>query len=589
MIPFKAYFLFVIFLLLSTPSSAQADSSLSMHGKAKYPDNFSRFDYVDPKARKGGALRMGVVGTFDSLNPFIIKGKVARGLGLVYQSLLTRSQDEPFSLYSNLARTFKMAKDRSWISFKIDPAARFSDGSAVTAEDVLFSFETLKEKGRPNHRNYYRQVTKASLTNDQEIKFEFGAQNNWELPLIMGLMPVISKKYFTSHPFEKTSLSTPLGSGPYRLASVDPGRSLTFQRNENFWAKKQPAFQNRFNFDSVKFIYFRDETVAFEAFQAGLIDIWIEENPARWMQLKSSDKNRTVEIARRNPALMRSIALNTRREPLNDRRVREALTLALDFNWMNRTLFHGLYKRTDSYFDNSELEHPLLPSEAELDLLRPFQDELDRRLFKEPFKLPVTSGNGRNRKQLKQARSLLKEAGWRYKNGKLVSDKTKKSLELEVLLNSSKQLRLLTSFKQNLDRLGIDLTIRLMDSAGYQNRFNRFDFDMAIVQWGQSLSPGNEQSFYWSRDAAKTEGSRNYPGISLESVDSLIDIIRSAKERETLVTATHALDRVLIWGYYGIPLYHAEHRWIAAQPHIQIPVKPVNNGTDMSLWWSSLY
>jgi len=585
----KNCFLLVLLLVLWAHLPAYADRSLAMHGNAKYSVGFTGFDYVDPKAEKGGHLRMAVIGSFDSLNPFILKGKVAKGMGLVYQSLLTRSQDEPFSLYANLAQSFKVAEDRSWISFKIDPEARFSDGSAVTAEDVFFSFETLKEKGRPNHRHYYRQVKRALLLDDGSVKFEFGMQNNWELPLILGLMPVISKQFFTRNSFEKTSVQPPLGSGPYRLISVEPGRSLTFQRSENFWAGKHAAFQNRFNFNTIKFVYFRDETVAFEAFQAGLIDVWFEENPARWKILKSSQDLQTFEIPRRNPALMRSIALNTRRKPLDNKRVRKALTLAFDFNWMNRTLFHGLYKRTDSYFDNSELEHPPLPSAAERDLLRPFKEELDPLLFTKPFQLPITTGDGRNRKQLKKARALLEEAGWHYKDGRLVSQDEQKPLELEVLLNSSKQLRLLSSFKQNLDRLGIDLTIRLMDSAGYQNRLNQFDFDMALVQWGQSLSPGNEQSFYWSRTAARTEGSRNYPGIFLKSVDSLIDVIRSAKERDTLVTATHALDRILMWGYYGIPLYHAEHRWVAAQPYIQIPVKPINNGTDMSLWWSSFY
>ncbi|MCG8490723.1 MAG: extracellular solute-binding protein, partial [Sneathiellales bacterium] len=519
MIPFKARLLLLICLALSAPAlaSAEADHSLAMHGKAKYPENFSRFDYVDPKAKKGGQLRMAVVGSFDSLNPFIVQGKVATGLGLVYQSLLIRSQDEPFSLYANLAETFQIAKDRSWISFKIDPEARFSDGSTVTARDVLFSFETLKDKGRPNHRSYYRQVTKASVINDKEVKFEFGASNNWELPLVLGLMPVLSKKFFTNNPFEKTSLSSPLGTGPYRLSSVEAGRSLTFQRNENFWARKNPAFQNRFNFDTIRFLYFRDETVAFEAFQAGLIDVWIEGNPARWNRLKSSQNIQTFEIARKNPALMRSIAFNTRRHPLNDKRIRKALTLAFDFNWMNRTFFHGLYKRTESYFDNSELKHPPLPGEAELELLLPFREELDPQLFDKPFQLPATAGDGRDRKQLKKARALLEDAGWHYKKGQLISRNDQKPLELEVLLNSSKDLRLLTSFKENLGRLGIGLKVRLMDSAGYQNRLNKFDFDMAFVQWGQSLSPGNEQHFYWSSDAARTEGSRNYPGISLNA------------------------------------------------------------------------
>ncbi len=588
----KAQYLLALTMIIGLlgQTAEAGETALAMHDKAKYPPGFTHFSYVNPDAPKGGTLRLPTIGSFSSLNPFLVKGVAASGLGLVYQSLLTRSRDEPFTLYASLAKSYEIAPDRRWISFTLDERARFSDGSPLTVADVYFSFNTLRTKGRPNHRTYYGQVEKAEILGDNQIRFTFKGYNIWELPLIIGLMPILSKSYFETVDFTETTLKAPLGTGPYLVEKIEPGRQITYKRNPDFWGRDLAPYKGRYNFDKVVFDYFRDRNVAFEAFKAGQLDIWFEEDPSHWTHILDLQKqgigNFTAEhIAMKNPAPMLNLVFNTRRPAFANIKTREALIAAYDFNWTNTVLFHGLYKRTHSFFQSSELAGDKSPSAAETALLEPYRDELPAGIFKQAYRPPESDGSGQDRKRLREAKTLFKEAGWVLKDGKLTDPETGAPLTLEILVKSPEEIRLLSSYRKTLARLGITVSLRQMDSAGYQKRSTDYDYDMMIAMWDQSLSPGNEQDFYWSRAAADTPGTRNYPGIRLRSVDHLINLIKNAKSREDLVTATRALDRVLMWGQFGVPLHHVHGQWLAHGNAIKLPGQPSFWGTSLDVWW----
>lgn len=589
----KLYFpvLLLVFFFNVMPSYAD-QTAFSMHGNPKYNNDFKHFDYVNPSAPKGGILHLSAIGSFNSLNPFLIKGVPARGLGLVYQSLLTRSQDEAFSLYGSLAKSFDIAPDRSSITFTLDERARFSDGTAVGIEDVLFSFEILKTKGRPNHRQYYSNVHKVEPIGKSKIKFSFEGDNVWEMPLIIGLMPILSKSYYQRHKFDQTSLLPPVGSGPYIVEEIDAGRRITYRRNPDFWGWHLSQYVGRYNFDQIVFDYFRDNDVALEAFKSKEIDARFESDPGKWVNSLKSDKSDQTSFIREErslhiPAPMKGFIFNTRKDLFKDIRIRQALSFAFDFQWINKNLLYGQYQRTTSFFQNSDLAATGQPTPEEVELLTPFKDELPPSIFTEAFTLPQSDGTGRDRKNLRKAAALLKKAGWIFVDGTLVHAKSKKPFQFEILVNDQRNIKLLSAFQKNLKRLGITATLRIIDTASYQNRLTTFDFDMIIGQWGQSLSPGNEQSFYWSKHAAQTNGSRNYPGISLNSVDHLISLIRTARTRDDLKTSVRALDRVLLTGHFVIPLYHSSKQWIAHWPHIRLPEKTSNYGTGLDVWWYS--
>jgi len=563
--------------------------SLSMHGTPKYKENFTHFSYVNKSAPKGGSIHLGVVGNYNSLNPYLIKGVPAAGLGLVYQSLLSRSRDEAFSLYANIAKSFEIAPDRRWITFKIDPRARFSDGTRLTAKDVLFSFQVLRKEGRPNHRHYYAKVNRAKILDDDHILFSFKGEDVWELPLIMGLMPILSSTHYAFNKFGKTTLNPAPGSGPYVIEKIHAGRQIIYKRNEKFWGWPLPQFQGRYNFDRIIYDYFRDSDVALEAFKAGTIDIRFESDPGKWTANhenshsgKSYQKeSRILQI----PAPMKALAFNTRRALFNNRHVRQALNLAFDFEWLNKNLLHGVYKRTTSFFQNSPLANKGIPSDEEITLLSLYESELPSELFVNEFTLPISDGSGRDRKHLKEARLLLEKAGWRLSKGALTHKDTNQKFEFEFLLQNAQEVKLLTSYRQNLSRLGIKTSIRVIDSASYQNRLTDYDFDIIIATWGQSLSPGNEQSFYWSQTSANTSGTRNYPGIKLRSIDFLISRIKNARTYESLKISTRALDRVLLFGHYVIPLYHTDEQWLYRWPHIMFPATTSYYGIGPDVGW----
>ncbi|MFW6138531.1 MAG: extracellular solute-binding protein [Spirochaetota bacterium] len=577
--------------MLGFAENTSITHALSMYGDVKYPPGFDHFQYVNPDAPKGGKVKLGVVGTFDSLNPFILKGVTVSGAGLLFDTLTVQSDDEPFSEYGLLAEKMEVPEDRSWVTFFLRPEARWHDGSPVTSEDVIFSFETLMSKGHPFYRAYYESVEKVEKLGKYKVKFVFGEGTNRELPLIMGQLPVFSKAYYSKHPFAKTSLSPPVGSGPYKVVDVKPGRSITYQRDPNYWGRNLPVNKGRYNFDTISFEYYRDETVAIEAFKAGEYDFRLEHIAKVWAtayQGPEYEKGLLIkeELPNNNPAGMQAFVFNTRRSFFKDRKVRWALAHVFDFEWTNKTLFYGAYTRTESYFANSELASDGLPSEAELELLEPFRGRVPEEVFTREYHPPSTDGSGNIRENLRKALGLLREAGWEPRGGVLVNTSTGQPFRLEILIVQPSMERVIVPFKDNLKRLGIQANIRLVDNSQYINRVDNFDFDMIVHTWRQSLSPGNEQRNFWSSKAADTPGSENLAGIKSPAVDALIGKVISASDRKTLVVACHALDLVLLWGHYVIPHWHITKYRITYWNKFGRPsIKPKYSLGFTDTWW----
>ncbi|MEM7122744.1 MAG: extracellular solute-binding protein [Pseudomonadota bacterium] len=575
----------------SESTAGEVQTALAMHGDPAYPPDMTHFAYADLDAQVGGTLRLTAVGTFDNLNPYIILGVPAQGLGLVFESLMERSQDEPFTLYPLIAESIELADDRSWITFHINPEARFQDGTPVTADDVLFTWRTLRDEGRPHTRTYYSEVTEAEALDSLSVRFTFRS-GNWEMPLIMGLMPVLSMSYFETHEFDKTTLQPPLGTGPYRVAQVEAGQRIVYQRDPDYWGWDLPVNQGRYNFDQISYTYFRDANAALQAFLAGDVDARFEDDETRWATGYDTPAARrgdiiTEEVQHGRPSGMSALVFNTRRDLFDDVRVREALGLAFDFEWTNRNLLHGAYERTTSMFDNADLASSGLPVGMELALLEPYRDQLPPELFNEPFALSVTDGSGQLRQQLQAARDLLSDAGWQVIDGTLTRSSDGRTFDFEILLDDSRWERILLPYTRNLARLGITARLRTVDSAQYQLRRSDFDYDAIVYRWGQSLSPGNEQFIYWSSEAAESPGSRNYAGVTDPVVDSLITKLVDARDRDELVAAARALDRVLLWGHYGMPLFHLEVDNIARWSSIERPAISPLYGPDISTWWQS--
>jgi len=541
---------------------------LSLFDSLKYPAEFEHFEYVNPVAPKGGTVRLSSIGSFDTLNPFTLKGRPAAGARLVYDQLLAPAADEPSSEYGLLAESVEVPEDKSWVAFTLRAEARWHDGKPVTPEDVIFSLEVLKTKGQPFFRFYYANVEKAEKTGPRTVKFSFSGSGNRELPLIVGQLMILPKHYWEGRDFEKTTLEPPLGSGPYKIGEVDPGRSFTIERVEDYWARDLPVNRGRYNFGTVRWEYYRDDTVAFEAFKTHGYDFIRENNSKRWAtgyDFPALKKGYAVKeaIGHESPTGMQGFVFNTRRAKFASPKVREALNYAFDFEWSNKNLFYGIYSRSRSYFSNSELATRGLPEGAELALLEPFRDKLPPEVFSEEYIPPATDGSGKNRKNLRTAKNLLEEAGWKVIDKKLTHQDTGEVMEIEFLLISPAFERVVGPLTKNLERLGVEAQVRLVDTAQYQNRVNEFDFDVVVNSWGQSLSPGNEQRDFWSTDAADRQGSRNYAGIKDPVVDALIDKIIYAPDRTSLVAATRALDRVLLWGHYVIPNWHTREFRVA--------------------------
>jgi len=547
----------------ATDYTAPPAHGIAMHGDLKYAPDFKHFEYVDPNAPKGGTIVAEASGSFDSFNPYVLRGQAAAGITLLYDTLTEQALDEPFTEYGVLAGTIEMPEDRAWVAFNLRPEAKWHDGRPVTADDVVWTFNTLVEKGAPFYRAYYGDVAEVKATSEQRVLFVFKDGINRELPLIIGQLPVLPKHWWEGRDFSAPLLEPPLGSGPYRMKSFEAARSVTYERVEDYWGRNVPAMRGRWNAGTIRYEYFRDRDVATEAFKAGAFDLRAENSSKRWATAfdfpgLAAGMVIKEEVPHENVAGMQGFAFNTRRPIFQDRRVREAIGYAFDFEWSNKALMYDAYTRTDSYFDNSELGSSGLPSGAELALLEPFRDQLPPEVFNKEFKVPTTDGSGNPRDNLRAALKLLREAGWAVKDG-VLRNAGGQALAFEILLVSqSGQDRIALPFVSNLEKLGIKASVRNVDPAQYQNRERDFDFDMIVGLFGQSQSPGNEQRDYWSSEAADAPGSRNVIGVRDPVVDALIEKVIRAPDREALVAATRALDRVLLWGFYVVPHFHSE-------------------------------
>lgn len=600
MFAFQLHFRFALFVLLTlflataSPSSAEPPwrHGLALHYDLKYPPDFTHFDYVNPDAPKGGELRLAGIGTFDSLNPFILRGTPPLGMGMVFETLTERSQDEPFSEYGLIAESMMIPEDHSWVAFTLREEARFHDGSPITVQDVIFTLELLQTKGHPFYRAYYANVVSAEEIGPRQVRFSFGGTMNRELPLIIGQMPVLSKAYWQDRDFDRTTLDIPMGSGPYRIARVEPGRSITYQRVEDYWAADLPVNRGRYNFDEMRYDYYRDVNVALEAFKAGQYD-FRQENVARnWATGYDGPALRQgrivmAEIPHELPTGMQGFAFNTRRPMFRDPLVRQALAEVFDFEWSNANLFHGAYTRTVSYFSNSELASAGLPSPEELRLLEPHRNILPESVFSTEFQPSVTDGSGNIRENMRRALDLLEQAGWTIsgRDRKLRHTSGGEALEFEILLNDSIFERVCLPYARNLERLGITARVRTVDATQYQNRMNDFDFDMTVGLFPQSLSPGNEQRDFWTSEAAATPGSRNILGVRDPVVDELVDLVIAAPDRKSLITRTRALDRVLLHGHYVVPHWHSREFRVAYWDKFARPEVNPRYGLALDAWW----
>jgi len=585
-----------LFLVLAPVAGAGAAEvkvatvhALSLIGAPKYGPDFKQLDYVNPAAPKGGELKLYDIGGFDSLNPFIIKGNPAPGIGLIYESLLGSTSDDASAEYGLLAASIEVPEDLSWVAFDLRPEARWQDGQPVTAEDVIWSFNTLKENGAPLYRFYYANVAKVEALSPTKVKFTFSGARNRELPQIMGQLPVLPKHYWEKRDFSRTTLDAWPGSGPYRIKSVDANRSITFERVADYWGKDLPLNRGRFNFDTIRYDSYRDPTVALQAFTAHQYDFRLEDSSKAWAtayDFPALRKKLVVkeDVPNARPTGMQAFVYNTRRAIFADRRVREALGYAFDFEWSNKNLFYGQYTRTKSFFSNSELASSGPPGGGELKLLEKFRGKEPEEIFTKAFEPPKTDGSGLPRENLRIASKILEDAGWKIKDGVRVSPDGK-PLQFEFLLVQPDFERVVAPFIRNLAHLGVKAGIRLVDTAQYQNRVRDFDFDIIVGSWGQSESPGNEQREMWTSAAAERPGSRNLAGVHDPVVDALVDTLIAAPDRASLVTATRALDRVLLWGFYVIPQWHLTYDRLAYWNKFGRTAITPKYGVDIYAWW----
>ncbi|MDR3466195.1 MAG: extracellular solute-binding protein [Xanthobacteraceae bacterium] len=581
-------------LAASAEPAARSAHGLAMIGEPALPPDFDHLPYANPAAPKGGRLVIGLPGTFDSLNPFIVRGSAVPQIrGYVVESLLARGQDEPFTLYGLLARSIDIDDARSFITFRIDPRARFSNGEPVTAEDVVFSWRLLRDKGRPNYRIYYGKIARAEILDPLTVRFDFGGVSDRELPLILGLMPILDHTTVDDARFEETSLAPPVGSGPYRVTSVKAGASLTLTRAPEYWGRDLPVNRGLWNFDEVRLDFYREANGAFEAFKRGLYDFRREDEPLRWHEGYDFPAARRGDVIRDEivtglPKPTEYLVFNTRRAVFADLRVRQALTMLFDFNWINRNYWFGLYARAGGFFAGSELSAYGQPATArERELLKPYDGVVRPDILDGSWRLPASDGSGRDRTVLSAALRLLDAAGYELDGLTLRNRATKAPLAFEILVTTRDQERIALAYASDVKRAGIAATVRAVDAAQFDQRRLAYDFDMIDNRWDQSLSPGNEQSFYWGSAAADIPGTRNYMGVKEPAIDAMIAAMLEARERPDFVAAVRALDRILMTGFYAIPLYQIEKQWIARWNRIQQPQTRALSGYLPETWWQS--
>jgi len=566
---------------------------LSAFGDLKYPAGFKHFDWVNPDAPRGGRLTMigtSALTTFDSFNPFILKGDPAQGLGLLFDSLMTPSLDEPDAVYGLVAHSAELAPDRGHVTFHMRPEASFADGSPVTSADVVFTFDVLKQKGHPAFRSALRDVAKAEAIDARTVRYSFTVPNSRDLPLAVAGLPILSKVYYATREFDHTTLEPPLASGPYKIGDYKAGTFVSYRRRDDYWGNDLPVHRGRYNFDELRYDYFRDRSAGLLALQAGELDLREEFTSRDWMtgyDIPAVKAGRLVKLTLpdETPSGAQGFFLNARRAKLADARVRKALDYAFDFEFTNKALFYGLYTRTESFFENSPLKATGKPSAAELALLEPFRDQLPPAVFEEPYGPPVSNGSGKDRRLLQAADKLLKEAGWQIKNGKRVNSKGE-VLELEFLITDPTSERILTGYVENLNRLGLAINVRRVDPAQLERRRKTFDFDIISARYVMSLTPGVELRTLWGSDAARTEGTRNLSGVSHPAIDALIAKVIEARSRKELETATHALDRVLRAGHHWVPQWYKPAHHIAYWDKYSRPaIKPRYDRGITHSWW----
>ncbi|WP_247786832.1 extracellular solute-binding protein [Bradyrhizobium sp. 170] len=573
-------------------AKAAESHALAMHGVPALPPGFTHMPYANPDAPKGGRLVWGLLGTFDSLNPQIVRGIAVQQIrGFVVESLMARGNDEAFTLYGLLAKSVETDDARSYVTFHLDPQARFADGKPVTAEDVLFSWELLRDKGRPNHRQYYSKVAKAEAPDPRTVRFDFGGANDRELPLILGLMPVLPRHAVDPATFEETTMTGPIGSGPYRVTAVKPGASVTLTRNPDYWGRDLPANRGLWNFDEIRLDFYRESNGQFEAFKRGLYDFRVEHEPLRWHDGYDFPAARSGEVIRDTiktgmPQPSEFLVFNTRRPVFSDIRVRQALTLLFDFEWINRNYFFGLYARVAGFFAGSELSAYARPAdERERELLKPFAERIPPDILDGSYRLPVTDGSGRDRTTLRSALKLLSEAGYDLDGTVLRQRSTRTPLTFEILVTTRDQERIALAYQRDLKRAGIEASVRAVDPVQFDQRRLGYEFDMLQNRWDQSLSPGNEQSFYFGSQAADIPGTRNYMGAKEPAIDALIAALLEARERPAFVSAVRALDRALMSGFYAIPVINVPEQWIARWNRVERPVATALTGYLPETWW----
>jgi peptide/nickel transport system substrate-binding protein len=585
-----------------TPARAGESHAIAMQGAPALAAGFDHFGYANPAAPKGGRLTQGVLGTFDSLNPFIVRGLPPQGLraplvsannaisGYVVESLMVRGYDEPFTLYGLLAKTVETDAARSYVTFALDPDARFSDGKPVTAEDVVFTWALLRDHGRPNHRTYYSKVIKAEVLGERRVRFDLPGDDR-ELPLILALMPVLAKHAVDPETFEDTSMTPLLGSGPYRVGQIDAGKSITLARDPDYWGRDLAVNRGFWNFDEVRFDYYRDANSYHEAFKKGLFDVRKEDDPGRWTTAYEFPALRDGRVIKETftsglPKPSLNFVFNTRRPVFADTRVREALALLFDFEWVNRSIFFGLYRRSASFFEGSELSaRGRSADERERALLAPFPDAVRTDVLDGIWQPPVTDGSGRDRTLLRRALELLGAAGYELRGTELFEKRSGKPLSFEILTVNRDEERLALLYAAQLKRAGITAQVRLVDAVQYEARRIAFDFDMIQARWDESLSPGNEQAFYWSSAAADSNGSRNYMGLKSPAADAMIAALLKAATREEVVASVRALDRVLMSGSFVVPLFYAPEQWLARWATIERPETTSMHGYIPETWW----
>ncbi len=581
--------------VLAFPLATGADEprtthALSLFDEPKHDAGFAHFDYVNPDAPKGGTIRLAADRTFDTLNPFTLKGIVVAGAAQIYDSLTYGSEDEPFTQYGLLAESITLGPDNAWVEFRLRPEARWHDGVPITPDDVIWTFNTLVTQGHPFFAKYYADVTAVEETGPRTVRFTFSPGVNRELALIVGEFDILPRHYWDGKDFQATTLDPPLGSGPYRFGDVDPGRSVVYERVDDYWGRDIPVNVGRHNFDRIRYDYYRDTNVMIEALKAGDYDFRSENIAKEWATAYAIDAVeegfliwRTVE--HELPTGMQGFVFNLRRKVFEDRTLRQALAFAFDFEWTNRTLFYDQYTRTESYFSNSELASEGTPSPAELALLEPHRASLPPAVFGEPYRAPATDGSGNIRRNLRTAQQLLSSAGYRIEDQVLLSpDGT--PVRFEILLGTPAFERITSPFVNNLQRLGVEATIRSVDRAQYESRLREFDYDMIVMARGQSFSPGNEQRDFWTSEAAAIPGSFNYAGIADPVVDALVDAVIRAPDRTAQIAATRALDRVLLHGHYVIPHWHLSRFRIVYWDRFGLPEITPRYGLGFpSTWW----